>query len=82
MIISHVCAYMCEHLLHQAPVFSFPRSIKANQTSASLQTVSGHLELIHGMQILNVAFDTRAVGRSRKPEIKVFMSSGFKVKGV
>lgn len=34
------------------------------------------------MQILNVAFDTRAVGRSRKPEIKVFMSSGFKVKGV
>lgn len=82
IIIDQIYTYMCEHLLHQAPVFSFPRSIKANQTSASLQTVSGHLEFIHGMQILNMALDTRSVGRSREPEVEVFMSSGFKVKSV
>lgn len=34
------------------------------------------------MQILNMALDTRSVGRSGEPEIEVFMSSGFKVKSV
>ena len=75
--------HMGEHLLHQSPVLALvPRSVKDDDTPASSEAVSGHLELVHRVDVLNVKLARGPVGRSRKPEVQVLVPSRLKVKGV
>lgn len=76
---THVCQkLLCQRL----PLFSFPVAVKDDQTPTSLQAVSRHFQLIHGVDVLNMTLDTGTVWRSRNPEVEVFMTSSFKVEGV
>lgn len=76
-------AYMREHLLHQAPTFlPFPSAIKHADPSTPLQAVTRHLELVHGVDILNVTLDAGSVRRAGEPEVEVFVASRFEVEGV
>jgi hypothetical protein len=73
-------AYMSENLLHKLPMLSIVESrIKTEETPATFQTVSGHFELIHGMDVLDVHFDARPIGRFGCPHVEVFMPSRFKI---
>lgn len=74
---------MTEHFPHQTPaLLALPRAVKDDQPPAPLETVARHLELVHRVQVLHVAFDARAVRRARQPEVKVFMSACLKVERV
>lgn len=72
-----------QHLPQQLPLLiTIPTSVEANETSASLQTVPRHLQLIHRVDVLHVTLDRRTVRRSGKPEVKIFVTTSFKVEGV
>lgn len=74
---------MSQHLLQKLPMLiTVPTSIEANQTSTSLETVSRHLEFIHGVDVLNMALDRRTIWRAGKPEVEVLVSSSLKVECV
>ena len=74
---------MSQQLLQQRPLgFLIPSSVEANDSSAPLQTVPGHLELVHGVDVLNVHLDGRTVGGFGCPEVEIFVTTGFEVEGV
>lgn len=74
---------MSKHLLRQLPPLRLlERLVEAQQSSAPLQAVPGHFELVHGVDVLDMQLDAGSVGRFRGPHVQVFMSSGFKVQGV
>jgi hypothetical protein len=57
--------------------------VKHNDRPTPLQAVSGHLHLIHCVQVEDVEADGRAVGRLGGPEVKVVvLAAGFEEEGV
>lgn len=75
--------YMREHLLQQLPLLlGVPLAIKHTDPSAPLETVSSHLQLVHRVDVLHVALDTRSVWCPRCPHVEVLVSACFKVEGI
>ena len=71
---------MCEDLLREpAPLCLVECLVKAQQPAAALQTVAGHLELVHGMDILDVQFDRRSIRRLGRPHIQILVPPSFEV---
>jgi hypothetical protein len=74
---------MGEHLLEKLPVLVLvPCAVKAYETAAPLQTVASHLELVHGVNVLHMALDRGAVGRTRGPHVEVLVTPSLKVHSV
>jgi hypothetical protein len=74
---------MCEQLFRQSPPFCFlKRCIEAQDPTTALETIPGHLELVHRVHVLYVQFDTRSVRRLGRPEVQVLMSARLKVERV
>jgi hypothetical protein len=49
---------MSEDLFCESTPFCLiKRGVEAEEAAAALEAVAGHLELVHGMHILNVHFD-------------------------
>lgn len=62
--------YVRENLLGQlSPFCLVKRFVEAEQPPTSLQAISGHLELVHCVHVLDVHFDTWAVGCLRSPHV-------------
>lgn len=71
---------MSEHLLCQTtPLCVIKAFVKAYDATAAFEAISCHLEFIHGVDVLDVHFDTRTVWRLRRPKIKILMPTSFKV---
>ena len=63
-------AHMREDLLGQLSPLAFVKClVETKYTSAPLQTVACHLELVHRMDVLHVHLDTRAVWCLRGPKV-------------
>ena len=76
-------AHMSEHLLDKlAPLRLVKRSVKAEDAPRALQAISSHLQLVHGVDILDVELHARAVRRFCCPHIQVFMPSCLEVQSV
>ena len=74
---------MCKDLLRQpAPLCLVKGLVKAQQSPAALQTVAGHLQLVHGVNVLDVQLYARPVRSFGCPHIQVFMSTRLKVQRV
>lgn len=72
-----------EQLLQQLPLLlSLPLAVEHTDTPTSLQTVTGHLELVHRMNVLNVTLDAGSVGRTRSPHVQVLVTASLEVEGV
>lgn len=74
---------MREHLLGQsAPLAVVKRFVKAQDTPASLQAVSRHFQLVHGVNVLYVQLDARSVRRLGRPHIKILVPTSFEVESI
>lgn len=72
--------HMCEDLLCQpTPLRLVEGLVEAQQPSASLQTVAGHLQLVHCVDVLYVHLDAWAIWCLRSPHVEVLMSPRLKV---
>lgn len=82
-LIKWVETYMCEDFLGQSPPLCVSKCLVETQyPSTPLQTVPSHFQLVHGMHILNMHFNTRPIGRLCGPEIKVLVPTGFEIESV
>ena len=76
-------AHMSEHLLDKlAPLRLVKRSVKAEDSPRALQAISSHLQLIHGMDVLDVELHARAIRRFCCPHVQVFMTPRLKIQSV
>ena len=74
---------MREQLLHQPPMLiSIPTTIKHTNPSTAPQTIPGHLQLVHSVDVLYLTFDGWTVGRAGKPKVEIFVATGFEVERV
>ena len=74
---------MSEHLLDKlAPLRLVKRSVKAEDAPRALQAISSHLQLVHGMDVLDVELHARAIRRFCCPHVQVFMTPGLKIQSV
>lgn len=72
-----------KHLLEQPPFrLLVPAAIEANDSPGALEAVTRHLELVHGVNVLDVHLYGWTVGRFGCPEVEVLVATGFKVEGV
>ena len=56
--------------------------IKAQQPSAPLQTVTGHFQLVHRVDVLDVKFDAWTIRSFRSPHVQIFVSACFEIQCV
>lgn len=76
---SVAATHMRYKLLHQFPMLILiPASIETNNPSRSFQTVTCHLQLVHRVDILNMALHGRPIWCSSEPHVQVFMAPCFK----
>lgn len=74
---------MCEDFLSQfAPLCLIESLVKGKQAAASLETIPGHLQLVHRVDILYVHLDTRPIRCFCSPHVEIFMATSFEIKGV
>src|SRR5882762_6483330 len=72
--------HMCENLLRQPPPFTLIKCLVETQnTTTAFQTVTGHLQLVHGVHILYMKLNARSIGRFRSPHIKILMTPSLEV---
>lgn len=57
--------HMGEHFLHQFPVLGlFPSAVKHADPPTTSQAVTGHFQLVHRVDVLNMEFPRWTVGRA------------------
>lgn len=80
---SNTGTYVGEHLLDKpSPLSLIECSIEAEYATRALQAISRHLQLVHGVDILDMQLHARPVRRFGRPHVQVFMASRFEVQGV
>jgi hypothetical protein len=65
-----------------APLGVIEAAVKAQDPPAALQAIASHLELVHGMNVLNMELDRRAVWSFSSPHVEIFVPPGFEIDGV
>jgi len=74
---------MCEELFRQSsPLRLIKRRIEAQDPTTSLETITGHFELVHRVHVLYVQLDARSIRRLGRPKVQVLMPTRLKVQRV
>lgn len=72
-----------QHLLDHGVVRGVVKAaVEGQNRSRSSQTVAGEVELVHGMQVLDVELGGGTVGSLGHPHVQIHMLSGLKVQNV
>ena len=75
--------YVGKYFLRQlSPLCLLKALVKAQEPSATLQTVPGHLQFIHGVYVLYMHLYTGPVRRFCCPHVQVFMTPRLKIQSV
>lgn len=71
---------MCKQLFRQpSPLRLLKRRIEAQDPTTALETITGHLELVHRMHVLHMQLDARPIRRLGCPEVQVLVPTSLKV---
>jgi hypothetical protein len=74
---------MCEQLFRQSsPLRLLKRRVEAQDPTTPLETIPGHLELVHRVHVLHVELDARPIRRLGRPEVQVLVPTRLKVQRI
>lgn len=74
---------MREQLFRQSsPLGLLKCRIEAQDPTTALETIPGHLELVHRVHVLHVQLDARPIRRLGRPEVEVLMPTRLKVQRI
>ncbi|KAI3482422.1 hypothetical protein L1887_54980 [Cichorium endivia] len=75
--------HLREHLLDERPVRLLVKLLVETENRArALETVAGHLELVHGVNVLHLELGRRSIGRLGRPHVQILALPRLKVERV
>lgn len=73
-------AHLSENLFYELPVLPAVESrVEAEEASAPLETITGHFELVYGVNILNMHLNAWSVGGFGCPHVEIFVPSSLEI---